>query len=222
MHHIIVGDPSIDWSSFPPQVDEKSVLVRFDGLVQTVGKTTEKISSIQVDGKPALERVQRVESELLGTFSHTTTVYHEDFAPIWHWDNIGGQTVEIEYSKFGISGNVQYDDGESEPIAIRLEDAVFDLFSVEMILRLLPLSDDFEASLQAFHPSQQKIIKIQLRVVNRELVYAGNDKMDDAWVVETQFGNETRPYQYWIGSQSKVLLKQSSTTADGVVLQFVR
>lgn len=222
MNTIIVGDPTIDWSSFPPQADEKSVLVRHDGLVQTVGKTTETISSFQVDGKPALERIQRVESELLGTFSHTTTVYHETFAPIWHWDDIGGQTVEVEYSEFGISGNVEYDDGETEPIAISLGDAVFDLFSVEMILRLLPLSNDFEASLQAFHPSQQKIIKIQLKVVNRELVYAGNDKMDDAWVVEMQFGNETRPYQYWIGAQSKALLKQSSTTANGLVLQFVR
>lgn len=222
MHLISVGDSNITWSDFPPQSDEKSVLLRHDGIVQTVGKTTETVFIVKVDGKPALERIQKVESELLGTFSHTTTVYRDTFAPIWHWDDIGGQTIEIEYSDLGISGNVELADGTSEAIALSLSEPVFDLFTVEMILRLLPLAEDYEASLQAYHPSQQELLTVLLKVVDRELVYAGDDQMDEAWIVETKFGDTTRPYRYWIGTKSKALLKQSSTTEQGVVLQFVR
>jgi hypothetical protein len=200
----------------------KSVLMRHDGLVQTIGKATESISAIQVDGKNALERIQQVESELLGTFSHTTTVFHDTFAPIWHWDDIGGQTVEIEYSDLGVSGTVDFDDGSSQVIAMSLTNPVFDLFSVEMILRLLPLRDDYQATLEVFHPNQHQLQSVQLSVSKRELVYAGDDKMEDAWVVETKFGDTTRPYQYWIGAETRSLLKQSSTTEQGIVLQFVR
>jgi hypothetical protein len=219
---ITVGDPRIDWTRLAPQADSKTIVLIEDGIERVVGTTTEQIELLEVDDRLALQRTQAAWSDILGDRLSTTVVLRSTFGPISHHDQHAGATVSLGYRGLEVSGTRQTPQGSVEPLQFRLERPAFDAHSVEMILRLLPLSQGYSSRLPAFHAGLAQILEITVAVTGREEVRAGGGRQVPAWIVETELGRSHAVVTYWIGGQPAELLKQSSILPSGDVLQFVR
>lgn len=219
MKTIHIGDPTITWESLGPQADTKRVVLTRAGIDRVAGTTTETIDVIEVDGRPALRRTQTLESDLLGHRETTTVVARATFEPISHHDAYAGQTLSLRYDGLTVAGTLQRQDGRVEPIHLTLPRPAFDSHSVEMVLRVLPLTTGYSARLPAFHANTMHVIWVTLRVPGTEPVDAGGEN-EDAWIVQVDFGHAQQTY--WIGQTSRELLKQSSVLKAGTTLTFTR
>lgn len=219
---ITVGDPRIDWTRLVPQADSKTIALIEEGIERVVGTTTEQIELLEVDGQLALQRTQAARSDILGDRLSTTVVLRSTFSPLSHHDQHAGATVSLDYRGLEVSGMRQTPQGNVGPIQVRLDRPAFDAHSVEMILRLMPLSQGYSYMLPAFHAGLAQVLEITVAVTGRQEVHAGRGRQVPAWIVQTEWGRSHAVVTYWIGGQPAELLKQSSILPSGAVLQFVR
>ncbi|TMU85043.1 hypothetical protein FGG79_14210 [Bacillus sp. BHET2] len=197
--------------------DEKEVFLIEEGVERKVGETTEEIQFIEVDGKSAIKRVQTLTSDLLGNRKGVTVVERTSFKPISFTDYINNQ----------IRMKAVYRDGEVHVVAnddlkiIKLKsDGCVDTFSIELVLRVIPFTSGFFMKLKGFNSTIESEIPIRIEVLELESIHKGEGIITDAWKVKTYFG-DTLQY-YWIDSEHKELLKQSSYIGEGRVLEFRR
>lgn len=217
---ITVDDPSIAWGRLGPQADTKKILLTQEGTERVVGATSEEIKLVESGGGTALQRTQTFDSAELGNRVGVTVMLRSSFRPIAHLDQDGERTISVRYDGLNISGARELADGTVEPIQVRLAEPVFDAHSVEMILRALPLREGYAAKLQAYSAAAGQVMWVSLQVSGKEKAPAGAGKETDAWIVEADYG-DTR-LTYWIGAQTPELLKQTSSLADGTIIQFLR
>jgi hypothetical protein len=196
--------------------DVKDIYLIENGKETKVGSTTEKIRFVRINGRDAIERVQTLNSDVLGNRKGITIIEKTTFRPISFTDYVNGtQQVKAEYSDEGV--HISIKDNEK---SIKLNGDFVDTFSVELILRVLPLKSGYSLRLNGFNATLESEVDIHIQVVDSERVNRGFDDFVDAWKVKTYFG-DTLQY-YWIDSASKELLKQSSQIGDGLVLEFRR
>jgi hypothetical protein len=216
---ITVGDPSFAWWRLGAQADTKKILLLQDGAERVVGATSEEIKIVESGGGTALLRTQILDSATLGNRKCSTMMLRTSFNPISCLDQDSDRTISIRYDGLKISGACELADGEIEPIQVKLSEQVFDVNSVEMILRALPLREGYAAKLLVYSAAAGRVMWVSLQVSGKGKAPAGAGKETDSWIVEADYG-DTR-LTYWIGAQTPELLKQS-ILADGMFIQFVR
>lgn len=214
-----VADSSIDWHALQPQSDEKSVLLVEEGTSRSVGMTSEEIVLIEIEGKPALRRTQIVSSDSLGDRTAETIVFRETFSPYSHKDRSEAYNISLNYQERKVTGEKQLASGEVIPIEVGFEAPVFDSHSIEMVLRLLPLADDYIAELSVYHAVRGTEIIVTVKTLGSEKVIVSK-RLVDAWRVQTDWNGVTQ--YYWIGIEDRDLVKQISILGEGVQLEFIR
>jgi hypothetical protein len=195
--------------------DKKGIFIIENGLEKRVGFTTESIRFIQLAGGEAIERTQILTSGVLGNRKGVTVVEKDSFQPISFTDYVDEEIhVKAEYK----DGTVHISK-EGKVSRFNAKD-YFDSFSVELILRVLPLDHAYSTTFNAFNVLNETEVEITIQVIKSEKIKRDNDEVVNAWKVKTCFG-ETVQY-YWIDTIHKELLKQSSKIGDGVILEFRR
>ncbi len=196
--------------------DKKDIYLLENGKEKRVGFTTEKIKFVRINGLEAIEREQTLNSDILGNRTGITIIKKATLKPISFTDYLDGiQHVKAEYGDKGV--HITIKDSEK---TIKLNGDYVDTFSVELILRVLPLKSGYSLQLDGFNATLESEVDVHIQVVELERVKRGFKDFVDAWKVKTYFGN-TLQY-YWIDPSSKELLKQSSQIGDGLVLEFRR
>jgi hypothetical protein len=127
--------------------------------------------------------------------------------------------IAIAYQETAVVGEKQLAGGEVVPVEAEFECAVFDSHSVEMVLRLLPLADDYVAEVPTFHAARGAEMMVTVYVLGCETVTDCRGSAD-AWKVQTDWGGATQCY--WIGVETSQLIKQRSRLTEEVQLEFVR
>ncbi len=216
---IQVEDPSIDWLALQPQSDEKKVLLVERGTTRSVGMTSEEIVLIEVAGRPALRRSQILKSDTIGDRNAETIVFRETFNPHSHLDKSDDHKISIVYQEGKVIGEKQLASGEVIPIEAKFKTPVFDSHSIEMVLRLLPLADDYIVELPIFHAVIGKEMIVTVKVLGSERITDSKDLVD-AWKVQTDWNGVI--HYYWISIENRDLVKQTSIIKEGVQLEFVR
>ncbi|MCA0147202.1 hypothetical protein LCD52_00215 [Rossellomorea vietnamensis] len=196
--------------------DVKDIYLVENGIETKVGSTTEKIRFVRINGREAIERVQTLNSGIIGNRKSITVMEKATCKPISFTDYVNGsQLVKAEYSDEEV--HIAIKDSEK---TIKLNGYYVDTFSVELILRVLPLKPGFSLQMNGFNATLETEVDIHIQVVESELVIRGFDEFVDTWKVKTYFG-EILQY-YWIDPVNKELLKQSSQIGDGLILEFRR
>ncbi|KAA0563525.1 hypothetical protein F0342_11970 [Bacillus sp. CH30_1T] len=155
-------------------------------------------------------------SDILGNRKGITIIEKSTFKPISFTDYLNGnQNVRAEYG---------YDDVHitigDERKTIKLNGNCFDTFSVELILRVLPLKSGYSLRLNGFNATLESDVAIYIQVLELERVNRGLGDFVDAWKVKTNFGDTVQ--FYWVDTRRTELLKQSSEIGDGLILEFRR
>lgn len=209
----------MDWLALPPQSDEKRVLLVEGDDARVVGTTSERIREAEVRGRPALHRVQTLQSAELGSRRAETVVFRESFAPHSHLDDSGDERISIRYRGLEVTGERRQSDGTVTHLEATLETPVFDSHSLEMVLRLLPLESGYAAQVPVFHAGRGRQMTVEVRVLGRDPV-TDRGRRIHSWRVRTDWGGVHQ--EYWISGRTRALVRQSSHLADGVRLEFVR
>jgi len=213
------GDPSIDWLALRPRYDRKKVVVVKGGAHRIVGTTTEEIARDKAECLPALRRTQALESDEFGNRKSETIVFRDGFLPYSHQDVTEAYKLSAAYRGSEVCGEKRMIDGQAFPIRARIESPAFDAHSVEMVLRVLPLTDEYVAELPVFHTGRGAEMVVVARVFGREALISSTGS-EDAWKVKTDWDGLTQ--YYWIGMESRDLLRQVSELSEGMQLEFVR
>lgn len=194
--------------------DEKDVYLIENGSENKVGSTTETVKFVSVDGQEVIEREQTLSSDILGNRKGIMVVEKSSFKPISFINFSDG--IENLRAKYG--DEVVYITSGKESKKVELIENCFDTFSVELILRVLPLKLDYSVQLNGFNATIGSDVNIYIQVLGLESVKRYSGEYVDAWKVKTYFG-ETIQY-YWIDTTNKELLKQSSLIEKGLILEF--
>jgi hypothetical protein len=216
---IQVGDSSVDWLALQPQSDDKEVLLVEGGSVRSVGVTFEKIDLIKVASKPALRRTQILKSDILGDRTTKTIIFRETFLPHSHCDITEDYNISITYHGNKVVGEKQLTGERAIPINSEIEFPVFDYHSVEMIIRVLPLTEDFVAQIPIYHAIRQTQMNVTVHILGRETVMHPQGSVG-TWKVQTDWNGVTQ--YYWISIENRELVKQSSKISESILLEFVR
>ncbi|HSA98883.1 MAG TPA: hypothetical protein VLF17_07370 [Candidatus Nitrosotenuis sp.] len=216
---IQVGDPSVNWFALQPQSDDKEVLLVEGGSVRSVGVTSEEIVLIEIASKPALRRTQMLKSAMLGDRTTKTIIFRETFLPHSHCDITEDHKISITYQSNQVVGEKQLKGERGIPINDEIEFSVFDYHSVEMIIRVLPLAEDYVAQIPIYHAMRQTQMNVTVHVLGQETVTIPQGSVD-TWKVQTDWNGVTQ--YYWIGIENRELVKQSSKISESVLLEFVR
>lgn len=219
MIRIQVAAPSIDWLALQPQSDRKTVTMIERGVRRVVGTTTEKIAVVEAKGLPALRRTQMLDSDELGNRTAETVVFRAGFRPYSHRDASDAGTLSIRYRGSTVFGERETVDGDVTPLGAKLACPVFDAHSVEMVLRVLPLAEDYVAEVPIYHAGRGAQMLVTAHVIGSEALMVSGRSID-AWNVETIWDGVTQ--YYWIGIESRHLLRQLSELPKGTQLEFAR
>jgi len=209
----------VDWQALQPQADHKRVLI-VEGLnPRSVGSISEEILLVEVAGQLALRRTQLLESPELGDRSSVTVVFRDTFLPHSHFDITNAYNISVAYKGTAVAGKKQVAGGKVIAIRADLRAPVFDAHSIEMVLRLLPLTDDYVAELPVFHAARGERMMVTLQAIGREIVTDSMGSLD-AWKIRTEWDGVTQ--YYWRGVEDQQLVRQSSRLKAGVYLEFAR
>ncbi|HLO12552.1 MAG TPA: hypothetical protein VK190_10085 [Pseudoneobacillus sp.] len=215
---IQTGDSFINWNSFKACSDKKDVILIENGKVALLGSTVEEITIDEE--KDLLHRKQKL--IFLDPNKANRIVNLEiklsTFEPITCFDK-GPKNVTVRYEAKEIEMEIEAENHSSALVKHELEDGLFDLFSVELLLRLLPLEIGFTNELRVFNHMVNDTITVKLDVVGLENISDGSLDVD-AWKVNVFLGENLQTY--WIGKDTKELLKQSVKISENVYFEFVR
>jgi hypothetical protein len=211
---ILTGNDSFAWSLFSECTDIKKVVWIENGLLSEIGSTFEKVV-IDVEND-LLHRVQKMEFLDPSKPSRTVnlTLRLSTFEPLTCSD-IGQKNVLVTYLNNEVEVVV---DGDIASKSV-LVDGVFDLFSLELVLRLLPLEIGYQNRLNIFNHMIGVSVDVHLVVNGLDRVFDGKEDVD-AWRIPIDIGGSVQTY--WISKETKELLKQSVMVGEGVFFDFIR
>ena len=196
--------------------DKKAVYVIENGNEEKVGTTAEVIKIVRINGKEAIERTQTLNSDILGNRKSITLVDKYSLKPISFTD-YSGEIITLRAAYDDQVVHITIPDKEE---TVKLVNNCFDTYSIELLLRALPLKLGYSLKLNCFNATLGLEVSVRINVIGSEKVLRDSKEYIDAWKVETYFG-ETLQY-YWVDTFHNELLKQSSLIGEGLILEFRR
>ncbi len=194
--------------------DEKQVYWIEKGETVQIGQTYETIRLEKTSHQSILVREQELVSEKIGNRTISLTIDAEDYTPLEFVEYQDGvQTVHALYRADAVvitRGN------EQSVLPIHTESV--DLFSIELLLRALPLTVDLTFSFSGFSAVSGLAVPIQVRPLRHDRLTTESGEHVETLCVHVAF--DERVQYYWIDPVKRELLKQSSQIADGVSLEF--
>lgn len=196
--------------------DEKQVYWIEQGESVQIGQTYETIRLEKTAHQSILVREQELVSEKIGNRTIRLMIDAEDYAPLEFVEYQDG--VQTVYASYGGDEVVITRGNEQSVLPIRTKSV--DLFSVELLLRVLPLAVDSTLSFSGFSAVSGREVPVQVQPLRYDLLMTESGEHAETLCVHVAFGE--RVQYYWIDPVKRELLKQSSQIADGISLEFRR
>jgi hypothetical protein len=211
------GEGSIAWNSFSECSDLKKVVWIENGIQTVIGSTSEEV--VVDKAKDLLYRKQELIFSDPNKPNRTVnlTLQLPTFEPLTCTD-LGQRNVYLDYHSNEVEVAFK-EEGIEKTKNHSLENGVFDLFSVELLLRLLPLEVGYKNEIKVFNHMVNDTVIVRIEVLGIEKVFDGEWEVD-AWCVPVFIGDNLQTY--WVSKDTKELLKQSVKIGDGVFFEFVR
>ncbi|WP_347319558.1 NUDIX domain-containing protein [Rossellomorea sp. RS05] len=182
--------------------DFKQVYMIEEGMERIIGETRERIS-FEEDGA-VLVREQTLTSEEIGDRRTVTRLMASTNRPLSVEDSGGG--MRAVYA--GDHVIIEREGGERR---ISLHHVPVDTFSVELLLRTLPLEGGYVRSFHAFNVLKEEEQLIEIHA---------DEQASGSFKVRVEFGTTTQ--WYWIRSDTREVMKQYSEPAPGLQVEFRR
>ncbi|MHC0037014.1 hypothetical protein [Pseudoneobacillus sp. C159] len=211
---LLTGNASLGWNLFSECKDKKKVVLVENGVSNVIGSTSEKVV-IDYD-KDLLYREQKLQflDPKRGDRTVCLTLRLSTFEPLLCTDR-GQKNVTVTY----LENVVEVVADDDVVRRFDLENGVFDLFSVELVLRMLPLEIGYQNEIKMFNHMIGSTVGVNLEVTSLDRVFDGEQELD-AFRIPIDIGGLVQTY--WISKDTKELLKQSVMLSEGVFFDFIR
>jgi len=196
--------------------DEKEVYWIEQGESVQIGQIYETIRLEKTAHQSILVREQELVSEKIGNRTIRLMIDTEDYAPLEFVEYQDG--VQTVYASYGGDEVVITRGNEQSVLPIRTKSV--DLFSIELLLRVLPLAVDSTLSFSGFSAVSGRVVPVQVQPLRYDLLMTESGEHVETLCVHVAFGE--RVQYYWIDPVKRELLKQSSQIVDGISLEFCR
>lgn len=216
---MLIGDPSLTTARLGAEETTRRLMLVQGGQEREVGTVRSTVTLVDVNGQPALQFVQALNSPMLGTGADTIVVNRGTLAPIWHRSVNARRTMSLDFRGDSIVGSVTQAGGTAQPIALRADTALFDSNAFDLILRVLPLTDGYAVRYPVYLHEGGGKIWVTSRVTGSEQVPGAGGTTTDAWVVESKLGPRT--VRYWVAKDSRHILQSVLEAGPGVQLKMI-
>lgn len=178
------GHPDVDGRLLPGGVDSTRVVIVRDGVEQEGPLQIEELWRDTRDGEPVLVQVLRIVGRVR---LDDTTVYRlPGLAPVGHRSHMaGGRTLALRYGDASVEGELIVPDSGTTSIERTFEGPVFDPGVANLLLRVLPLRDGYEARVHMFNHGELRAVETVYRVAGDTTVTARGEDVP-AWRVEIE------------------------------------
>jgi dipeptidyl aminopeptidase/acylaminoacyl peptidase len=217
---MLVGDAAISTAKLGPETTTRRLVLVQGGQEREVGSIRTEMTTIDVNGRPALLRVQTLTSPMMGTGVDSVVIDRATLAPVRHRSTNARRTMSLDYRGDSVVGSVTPAGGSAQAIAVRADTAVFDANAVDLILRSLPLTEGYAVKHPVYLHEGGGKVWVTSRVTGSEQVAGEGGVMVDAWVVESKMGGQT--FRHWIAKESREVLQSALDAAPGVQVKVVR
>lgn len=217
---MLAGDAAISTAKLGPETTTRRMVLVQAGQEREVGSIRTEMTTIDVNGRPAFLRVQTLTSPMMGTGVDSVVIDRATLAPIRHRSTNARRTMALDYRNDSVVGSVTPAGGSAQAIAARADTALFDANVVDLILRSLPLSEDYAVRHPVYLHEGGGKVWVTSRVTGSEQVAGESGVMVDAWVVESKMGGQT--FRHWIAKESREVLQSALDAAPGVQVKVVR
>jgi dipeptidyl aminopeptidase/acylaminoacyl peptidase len=216
---MLIGDPALSTARLGAEETTLRLLLLQGGQEREVGTIRNSLTLVDVNGRPALQFVQALNSPMMGTSADTVVLDRSTLAPIRHRSVNTRRTMSLDFRGDSITGSITPSLGTPQPIAIRADTALFDSNALDLVLRVLPLTEGYAVRYPMYLHEAGGKIWVTSRVTGSEQVPGAGNTTTDAWVVESNLGGRT--LRYWIAKDSRHVLQSVLEAGPGVQLKII-
>jgi len=185
-----------------------------NGQEQEIGRLDDEVTLAQLDGKPALIRVQNVESPT-GLMTDTAVADPTNLAPRWHSSHAEHRDLRLEFGRRKVTGTYKGSGDPSFPIDQAVVDSLFDSNMLDVLISALPLADGYKGRMMVYLYEAGGATPVDVAVTGSETV-AGVE----AWNTGVTIAGRTA--RYYVGKTDRHVVQIVSSPAPGVELRLVR
>jgi dipeptidyl aminopeptidase/acylaminoacyl peptidase len=217
---VMVGDAAVAGARLTPSTTTRRFILVQGGQEREAGTVRDEITAIDVNGQPALRRVQVITSPLIGMRTDTVVVLRSTHAPVSNRSQDQRRTLSLDFRRDSVIGSMTPAGATAQSIAVRSDTALFDVAAIDLTLRVLPLADGYAVKLPVYVHEGGGKVWMTARVTGSERVAGEGGAMVDTWKVEGDIGPQK--VTSWIAKDSRAILKTEIAAGPGVILRVVR
>jgi hypothetical protein len=189
--------PSADWSDGSDarsRVDVGMTIQRVRRVIDPAGRDAFEVAFEQTDSSAILVQT-------------TTWVDAHSLQPLRQLALLeGGRVVTLAFSQGQL---VVTDSAPGRPprtSASPVPDSAYTSAAVDLVLRALPLSIGYHASVPVYFPADQRVFALDVRVEGADRITTRNGRTAECWVVAADFPGDVTE-RFWIDQRSHAMIR---------------
>jgi hypothetical protein len=192
----------------------KSIVINRGSVTERTGTITETIDLIDALGIPAIRRATFLDSNKLGEQRTMTVVAADGLRPLAYEAHLHGIDVSARYQDGRVTGVRKQGKRTQIGSGLEIPTDVFDIGSIELLLRAVTFGDGWSARLNVADPLGGRVTRGALEVIGRDTVDG-----TPCWVVRSTV--DTSSVDYWVAADGPTLVRQSFSPEKGLRIDFV-
>jgi len=192
----------------------KAVMLRNEDTESRVGTMTEQVDRIDSLGVPAIRRITELESATLGDQRTLAVVHAESLHPLAYEAHLPTMDVSARYQGNRVTGIRKQGNQTQIAGGLEIPGDVFDIGSIELLLRAVELSAGWAGILNLADPVGARVTRGRLEVRGEEVAEGV-----DCWSVTSIVDGSK--VDYLVAKDGDSIVRQSFSPRPGVTIEFV-
>jgi len=217
---IAVGDEHFRTHNIPADANHLAAFLLIGEAEKKAGFLTDQIDYLEQGGRSMLRRRQRLSSAQLGNRTEVSTVDRYTFEPLHALTIRQEGMLTLNYKSGEVKRQFTREGQPPESGRAEIPEGCFDVHSLELVIRTLPLEKDYGCLLPFYHGWTDVHSEAELLV--EEVDTAGSYKNEDRPVWRLRLGLEGESRIYWIDQENRQILRQRTEQVTGQTFIFDR
>jgi len=201
-----------------PYKSSGRVIVENGGKQRDLGKLIDELKIIEKNGNKYYERVQQMPK--IGLID-TSIDNFDNLSPVFHAGHNSSGYMHLNFGKSKVTGEKYFSKNDSLYIInTDMPGDYFDSNIFEVVLRLLPLKENYEARIPYYLFESGGYVLYKAKVTGDEEFKTAKGKIENVWVLETFDGKSTT--RFYITKDTRTVIKMVSIRSPQVKILYER
>ncbi len=201
-----------------PYKNSFNVIVQNNGKKKDYGLLIDEVKIIEMNGKKYFERIQKMPDISL---IDTSINNYNDLSPVMHSGHNSSGFMHLNFGESRVTGEKYFSKNDSTfVINTNMPGPYFDSNMFEVVLKLLPLKENYETSIPYYIFESGGYVLYKAKVTRDEEFKTAKGEMKNVWVLETTDGKSTS--RLFIAKDSREVMKKEIIRSPQVEILFER